>query len=523
MESSCESAKALRLRSRFGSRRQHPRRKNDHVRTKSQIQLESCLEADCWLGVLRCLEPHNLTKYAMLCSAARRLTEQDLLWEPFVEREVEVKDEILDDVRESDSAKPTLATPKNLVRLSLKAIYLARQRLLCVECRQPTRYFSPLLGVRLCPHCEAHSQASHGNPYELCSKSDAKQIFLLEARDLRLFPSIKRSSPWATKSAELRLYLRSVVENFAIQKFGGAEALEEARRQRRIEGRLQGSSSTVLRRTEFEVRVPKNSILTAPQPAPSMPASAGSSSDADDHAGSKASEPSSWDTERTNEASTSSEHASRDTECSLLHSGSAAESSDAADEGCNMSSSTHLFKTAQRELAAAQRKEKLQAKPQPLGLQIESASPFTVRQVTPRSIADRQLGIQVGDQLLAVAGTYCTMFQGGWPAIKVALSQRPVKLLFQRVYHQYQKGAMAPGQSRKSPTNLQRTGRSSCCRPRSGSGNIQEAEDPNSGNEGAAGSNLATRKQTFGQWSQHQPWQEVDYLAMGVSGLEVKD
>lgn len=264
-------------------------------------------------------------------------------------------------------------------------------------------------------------------------------------------------------------------------------------------------------------------MLAAPQPAFFMPASAGSSSELDDHAGSKASEPSSWDTERSNEACTSSEHASWDTECSLLQSGSAAESSDGAVGGNKLDSSSQLFETAQRELAAVQRKENLQAKPQPLGLQIESTSPFTVRQVTPGSIADRQLGIQVGDQLLAVAGTYCTMIKGGWPAIKAALSQRPVKLLFQRVYHQYQKGAMAPS-SRKSAGSSQRPGRNACCgRPRSGSGNLQEAEERSSGNEGATSSKLATRKQSFGQWSQYQTWQEVDYLAMGVSGLEVQD
>jgi len=516
------------------------------------------LEEDCcWLVVLQFLTPKHLSRYATVSCAARCRTEPDVLWSAHL--------------RENDI--PIDASGGH------KAAFVSHRRVLCVECRAPTHYFFPLLGVRLCPSCEA----AGGSRYELCSKTEAKHVFLLESNDFKQLPSIRRNSPWATKSTELRLLLRSDVEACAARKFGGMDALHEERRQRRLAEECQGSAggqpTAVV--SEYEVRLPRaNASINRMNPfqAGTLPASfsnSGALSDADaDSEASKVADCDAWAAATAWESSDGAVGGNQGRE-DLGFGARADGGSDQGGSGGTGSGGGHGSQdaggTSRRQRTSSgsirngppQRRRRgpseraQRAPPEPLGLSIETAAPFAVRSVDPQSMAARVLGVQVGDRLLAVGGTYCATFKGGWPAIKAALSRRPLALRFQRTYHQYQKGALAPPRRRgdrhrgggkavafaataasssgAARGNATRGATGAHPRSRAGSGYYAREDECDQEDRLTEGTYLRSgvneqnpyaethspaRRQNSDQWAH---WQQVDYLAMGVTGLEVVD
>jgi len=351
-----------------------------------------------------------------------------------------------------------------------------------VECRTATRYVFPLLGIRLCPKCECG--ATH-NRYALCSKTDAKQLFLLDGRDLEPLHSIQRSSPWVTKSGGLRLFLRSDVESCALKKFGGPSAFEAERRRRKEETRRS------LVRSEYEVRLPRAGMLQK------NAAISGESSEHDSDIAAKAAEA------LTSEGD-SAEPRSDSTALRDLEGVSARATSD-DDSGVLASDGQQ---TQPRHTGHSRARRPSAAPPEPLGLSLETKAPFSIHSVAPDSFAARVFGVQVGDRLVAVGGKSCTAYKGGWPAIKAALARRPTTLVLERTFHQYQRGALAPTRKARGL-------------------NRKLASSGASANTGQHSAACRFRKDCNGGESMSSQrsfkWQEVDYIAMGVSGLEVQD
>lgn len=532
-------------------RRQHTRAKASpsHVEV-TQIpdddrQGGSAFEDDCWLSVLRFLGPVHLTRYAILCSAARRHTDHDMLW-PVV----------LPDVSSADEAD---VESRVVVYKGLKTAFLANCRLQCISCRAPTNYFFPLLGVRLCPTCEANAQTPHGGRFELCSKSDAKQVFLLDARDLDTLPSIQRSSPWATKCGELRLFLRQAVEDLAVKKYGSADALQIERYRLREETKRAAETPSVIH-SEYEVRLSRKSVAPQP-PLGTLPVAESSSGAEGDGSAQKEKqiEHCQWSSDVDHGSSVIESSEGVPVSASLGESSdggghtsetwkSGSESVHGIDANSSVRSNEHPDKPEKQQDVFAQahklrrrveqqlRAEEDRARarniatrplktektvtPEPLGLHIETSAPFVVKHVEPNSLADRKHGVQIGDKLLSVDGKSCTAYVGGWAAIKVALSQRPVRLSFQRTFHQFQKGALAPKRGSAAARLYRRSRGCSSTSLASDEGVLEEERgSPTSCSQ----SRVAPRSQGLAAWAQNRPWLEVDYLAMGVSGLEVLD
>lgn len=69
------------------------------------------------------------------------------------------------------------------------------------------------------------------NLYTIITKTQARNEFLLtdeELADSSCLPSISRKNPHNPHWADMKLYLKKQVLDFAIKKYGSAEALKEA-------------------------------------------------------------------------------------------------------------------------------------------------------------------------------------------------------------------------------------------------------------------------------------------------------
>ncbi|KAG6902784.1 hypothetical protein C0995_011271 [Termitomyces sp. Mi166 len=104
----------------------------------------------------------------------------------------------------------------------------------CAECQSLDidQTFKKVFGCLVCKKCQ------NGIPekYSLLTKTECKEDYLLtdpELRDEELLPHLLKANPHASTYANMMLYLRCQVEDFAWKKWGSAEALD-AEYERRI-------------------------------------------------------------------------------------------------------------------------------------------------------------------------------------------------------------------------------------------------------------------------------------------------
>ncbi|TPX62375.1 hypothetical protein PhCBS80983_g00500 [Powellomyces hirtus] len=79
--------------------------------------------------------------------------------------------------------------------------------------------------VQVCRQCKD----KHPEKYSLLTKTECREDYLLtdsELRDDRLLPHWERPNPHKSTYSKMLLYLRSQVEKFAWEKWGGPEALD---------------------------------------------------------------------------------------------------------------------------------------------------------------------------------------------------------------------------------------------------------------------------------------------------------
>eukprot|EP00798_Chlamydomonas_sp_ICE-L_P017109 gene17109-23411_t len=81
-------------------------------------------------------------------------------------------------------------------------------------------------GVMLCESCRKSEK--------LISKSMAKQLFLVTDKDIGKLGTISKGNPNNANWAEMKLYLRSQVEEIAGSKHGDVETIDELRNERRV-------------------------------------------------------------------------------------------------------------------------------------------------------------------------------------------------------------------------------------------------------------------------------------------------
>lgn len=80
--------------------------------------------------------------------------------------------------------------------------------------------------VMVCFSCKESS-----NLYGIITKTQARNEYLLtdeELADSKLLPSISRKNPHNSRWADMKLYLRKQVQDFAIKKYGSLDAIKEA-------------------------------------------------------------------------------------------------------------------------------------------------------------------------------------------------------------------------------------------------------------------------------------------------------
>lgn len=81
-------------------------------------------------------------------------------------------------------------------------------------------------GVNICYSCK------DTNPlYDIITKTQARNEYLLtdeELADVALMPSISRKNPHNPRWADMKLYLRIQVRDFAINKYGCEESIKDA-------------------------------------------------------------------------------------------------------------------------------------------------------------------------------------------------------------------------------------------------------------------------------------------------------
>lgn len=81
-------------------------------------------------------------------------------------------------------------------------------------------------GVSVCFSCKESSEI-----YGIITKTQARNEYLLtdeELADSTLLPSISRKNPHNPRWADMKLYLRRQVRDFAIKKHGSEDAIKEA-------------------------------------------------------------------------------------------------------------------------------------------------------------------------------------------------------------------------------------------------------------------------------------------------------
>lgn len=100
-------------------------------------------------------------------------------------------------------------------------------------------------GVAACFSCKESSEM-----YGIMTKTQARNEYLLadeELADSTLLPSISRKNPHNPRWADMKLYLRRQVRDFAIKKHGSEDAIKEAL-ENRTEARTDRKSKQFLKR-----------------------------------------------------------------------------------------------------------------------------------------------------------------------------------------------------------------------------------------------------------------------------------
>ncbi|KAG6866824.1 hypothetical protein C0991_008760 [Blastosporella zonata] len=97
----------------------------------------------------------------------------------------------------------------------------------CVECQSMDidQTFKKVFGCLVCKKC----QNEKPERYSLLTKTECKEDYLLtdpELRDEELLPHLLKANPHASTYANMMLYLRYQVEEFAWSKWGSPEALD---------------------------------------------------------------------------------------------------------------------------------------------------------------------------------------------------------------------------------------------------------------------------------------------------------
>ncbi|KAG5349912.1 hypothetical protein C0989_001296 [Termitomyces sp. Mn162] len=98
----------------------------------------------------------------------------------------------------------------------------------CSECQSLDidQTFKKVFGCLVCKKC----QNEKPEKYSLLTKTECKEDYLLtdpaELRDEELLPHLLKANPHASTYANMMLYLRYQVEDFAWKKWGSAEALD---------------------------------------------------------------------------------------------------------------------------------------------------------------------------------------------------------------------------------------------------------------------------------------------------------
>ncbi|KAG6845638.1 hypothetical protein H0H87_005845 [Tephrocybe sp. NHM501043] len=97
----------------------------------------------------------------------------------------------------------------------------------CAECQSMDidQTFKKVFGCLICKKC----QNEKPEKYSLLTKTECKEDYLLtdpELRDEELLPHLLKANPHASTYANMMLYLRYQVEEFAWKKWGSPEALD---------------------------------------------------------------------------------------------------------------------------------------------------------------------------------------------------------------------------------------------------------------------------------------------------------
>lgn len=81
-------------------------------------------------------------------------------------------------------------------------------------------------GVKVCFNCKESNIL-----FEILTKTQARNEYLLtdeELADSALLPSMSRRNPHNPRWADMKLYLRCQICDFAVKKYGSLEAIKEA-------------------------------------------------------------------------------------------------------------------------------------------------------------------------------------------------------------------------------------------------------------------------------------------------------
>ena len=117
----------------------------------------------------------------------------------------------------------------------LPAPILKPDQPLCLECEKdfPDSYLFRTFDLSVCDNCK---DTEKDGKHELITKTDAKNTFLLKDGDFdRREPALKfivRKNPHNSRWGDMKLYLRSQVEERALEVWGSEEALEKMHEER---------------------------------------------------------------------------------------------------------------------------------------------------------------------------------------------------------------------------------------------------------------------------------------------------
>lgn len=86
-------------------------------------------------------------------------------------------------------------------------------------------------GVKVCHGCKDKNPPN----FKLITKTEAKNDYLLteeELNDANLLPYFRCKNPRKSEWSDMKLYMKNMIENFAIQKWGSLNQIEDKKRER---------------------------------------------------------------------------------------------------------------------------------------------------------------------------------------------------------------------------------------------------------------------------------------------------